>query len=424
MAQNAYMHWSENTFGERKRLMLKLAEYLLSNKHKYARTITAEMGKPIKQAIAEIEKCAQCCEYYAMVAERMLAPENRKSDYSYSAIHYEPIGVIYIIMPWNFPFWQVIRCAAPAIMAGNTILLKHAENVPQCAQALELAFLESGFANGVFQNLFISHTQSDKVIENENIRAVSLTGSGRAGAIVASQAAKHLKKSVLELGGSDPFIVLADADVDFTAKNAANARMQNAGQSCIAAKRFIVLKEVAEEFTKKFIEEINKLKIGDPQNENTDIGPLARKDLLETIVKQVDESVAKGAHILTGGKMLQGDGFYYQPTVLTNINADSPAFKEELFGPVASLFVVETEEEAVELANNTQFGLGASIWSKNTNHALALSAKIKSGCVYINTIVKSDPRLPFGGIKASGFGRELSDIGIKEFVNLKTTVIG
>ncbi|MGZ5282318.1 MAG: NAD-dependent succinate-semialdehyde dehydrogenase [Bacteroidia bacterium] len=424
LAQNAYIHWAENTFSDRKMLMLNLANNLLENKLRYAQIITEEMGKPIRQSIAEVEKCAHCCKYYAEEAEQMLAAEDKKSDYTYSAIHYEPLGVIYIIMPWNFPFWQTIRCAAPAIMAGNTILLKLAENVPQCALAMEKAFTESGFPEGIFQNLFISHEQSDDVIANNLIRGVSLTGGGRAGATVASQAGKHLKKTVLELGGSDPFIVLADADIDSTAKNAANARMQNTGQSCIAAKRFIVLKEVAEAFTKAFIKEICKLKVGDPNLAETDIGPIAKKDLRDSLLKQVNDSVAKGAHILIGGKMLQGDGFYFEPTILTDIAKDSPAYNDELFGPVASLFVVDNEEEAIILANDTIFGLGASIWTKNTDKALETAKKIHSGCVYINTIVKSDPRLPFGGIKDSGFGRELSDVGIKEFVNFKTTVIG
>jgi succinate-semialdehyde dehydrogenase/glutarate-semialdehyde dehydrogenase len=309
-------------------------------------------------------------------------------------------------------------------MAGNTILLKHAENVPQCADAMEKAFTESGFPEGIFQNLFISHEQSDEVIANDFIRGVSLTGSGRAGATVAAQAGKYLKKTVLELGGSDPFIVLADADIAFTAKNAANSRMQNAGQSCIAAKRFIVVKDVASAFTKAFTEEIQKLNIGDPSLEDTDMGPMARADLRETLARQIAESVQKGAHILIGGKMLPGDGYFFEPTILSNIAKDSPAYKDELFGPVASLFVVDNEEDAINLANDTTFGLGASIWTKNEDRALELSKKIQSGSVYINTIVKSDQRIPFGGIKNSGYGRELSDVGIKEFVNFKTTVIG
>ena len=424
LAQKAYKAWSENTFYKRKEQMMKLAQNLLENKKKYARIITDEMGKPIKQSIAEIEKCAHCCEYYAENAAKMLAHEEKKSDYSYSAIYYQPLGVIYIIMPWNFPFWQAIRCAAPAIMAGNTILLKHAENVPQCADAMEKAFIKSGFPEGIFQNLFISHEQSDEVIANDFIRGVSLTGSGRAGATVAAQAGKYLKKTVLELGGSDPFIVLADADIAFTAKNAANSRMQNAGQSCIAAKRFIVVKDVASAFTKAFTEEIQKLNIGDPSLEETDMGPMARADLRETLARQIAESVQKGAHILIGGKMLPGDGYFFEPTILSNIAKDSPAYKDELFGPVASLFVVDNEEDAINLANDTSFGLGASIWTENEDRALELSKKIQSGSVYINTIVKSDQRIPFGGIKNSGYGRELSDVGIKEFVNFKTTVIG
>jgi len=396
---------------------------LLENKAKYGRIMTLEMGKPITQSIAEVEKSALCCRYYAENAEQFLAAQPYKTDYSFSEVHYEPLGIVYAIMPWNFPLWQVFRCATPAIMAGNAVVLKHAQNVPQSALVMQEVFDKAGFPPWVFTNLFIEHEQSDKVIEHHGVMGVSLTGSERAGGHVASVAGKNIKRSVLELGGSDPFIILADADIETAAKIGCDSRMRNSGQSCISAKRFIVVKEVADAFIEKYIVNVKNIKVGDPLLAETFMGPLARKDLVDTIETQVSKTIAAGGKILIGGKRIAGKGCYYEPTVITDIPKDSPAYKEELFGPVASIFVVENENEAIALANDTSFGLGASLWTKDRDKALELSKDIQSGSVYINTFVKSDPRIPFGGIKKSGYGRELSDIGIKEFVNIKTVCI-
>ena len=422
-ANQAFNHWRKTSFAERAKYISAVAEDLMKNKSEYGRTMTIEMGKPLKQAIAEVEKCASCCTYYAENSEKFLAPKKYKTDYSFSAAHYEPLGIVYAIMPWNFPLWQVFRCAVPAIMAGNTLVLKHAENVPQSALIIQKAFDDAGLPKGVFTNLFINHDQSDKVIAHSGVKGVSLTGSERAGGHVASLAGANIKKTVLELGGSDPFIILEDADLDAAAKTGCLSRMQNNGQSCIAAKRFIVVQKVADPFIAKFVAEIKALKIGNPIEDDVYMGPVARKDLLETLEKQVDKSVAMGARILTGGSRTLNKGWYFEPTVLTDIPKDSPAYKEELFGPVASVFVVEDEQQAIELANDTSFGLGASLWTSDKKKAMEIASEIQSGSVYINTMVKSDPRIPFGGIKHSGFGRELSDVGIHEFVNVKTVCI-
>jgi succinate-semialdehyde dehydrogenase / glutarate-semialdehyde dehydrogenase len=422
-ASQAFDSWRKTKFSERRSLMNSVADSLIQNKERYGRTMTLEMGKPLKQAIAEVEKCAGCCRYYAENAEKFLSAQSYKTDYSFSEVHYEPLGIVYAVMPWNFPLWQVIRCATPAIMAGNVVVLKHAQNVPQSALVLQEAFDISGFPDGVFTNLFITHKQSDKVISHPGVKGISLTGSERAGGHVSSIAGKDIKRSVLELGGSDPFIVLTDADLDKAAKTGCQARMQNNGQSCIAAKRFILVKDIADAFLEKFLVEVKNLKIGDPLLEDTTMGPLARRDLVDTLEEQVTKSVASGARVLTGGNRVSGKGCYYEPTVLTDIPANTPAYNEEMFGPVASVFIVNDEKEAIALANDTTFGLGSSLWTKDTKKALELSKEIQSGSVYINTMVKSDARIPFGGIKKSGFGRELSDIGIKEFVNIKTVVI-
>jgi succinate-semialdehyde dehydrogenase/glutarate-semialdehyde dehydrogenase len=323
-------------------------------------------------------------------------------------------------MPWNFPFWQAFRCAVPAIMAGNVVLLKHAENVPQCARAIENTFSDAGLPGAVFTNLFIDHDQSESVIAFHGVKGVSLTGSDRAGSIIASQSGKNLKKTVLELGGSDPFIVLEDADIDEAVKSGITARMQNMGQSCICAKRFILHKAIADEFISKFKHGISGMLQGDPLDETTEMGPLARIDLLENLQRQVDESVQAGARIIAGGKRLNRPGNFYPPTILAEIPKDSPAYNEELFGPVASIFVVDSDDEAISLANDTEFGLGASVWTQSEEKTVRFAKEIQSGNVYFNTIVKSDPRIPFGGIKRSGYGRELSDFGIQEFVNIKT----
>jgi succinate-semialdehyde dehydrogenase/glutarate-semialdehyde dehydrogenase len=419
-----YEKWRKTDFLERKALMERVAGILETRKAKYARVITLEMGKPITQSVAEIEKCALLCHYYAKNAEKFLKHRACKSDYSQSFISYEPIGIIYAIMPWNFPFWQLFRCAVPAIMAGNTVVLKHALNVPMCAHFIEEIFKLAEAPKGVFNNLFIEHDQSELVVRFGGVQGISLTGSDRAGSAVASQAGAVIKRTVLELGGSDPFIVLEDANIEEAVKGGVTSRMQNAGQSCIAAKRFILHKNIAKEYIERYSTQVKKLVVGDPLNESTDMGPMARKDLRDNIARQVEESVNKGARVITGGKTINGRGFFYEPTVLSDVSMDSPAANEEMFGPVAPMFVVDNEEEAIMLANNTQFGLGASLWSKNINKAIELSKEIQSGNVYINTIVKSNQRLPFGGVKKSGYGRELSEVGIHEFVNIKTIAVG
>lgn len=418
-----FLNWRRTDFQERSRLISRVGEILLENKLKYGRIITLEMGKPIGQAIAEIEKCAWLCRFYAENAADFLKAEHIKTDYSESFVEYDPLGTIYAIMPWNYPFWQLFRCAVPAIMAGNTVVLKHAQNVPQCALFIEEVFKLAEAPTDLFYNLFIDHSQSETVVSSRAVQGISLTGSEKAGGIVASQAGKSIKHTVLELGGSDPFIVLDDANIEEAVKMGVKARMQNAGQSCIAAKRFIINEKVADVFIQKYVEQVNNLKIGNPLLEDTDVGPMARNDLRETLAKQIEDTIKEGGRLLTGGEMMPGKGFYFKPGVLIDIAPASAAYKEELFGPVAAMYVVKTDEEAVLLANDTSFGLGASIWTKNVEHAKELAKYIDSGSVYINTIVKSNPHLPFGGVKKSGYGRELSKDGIMEFVNKKTIAI-
>jgi len=422
-AHQVYIKWKRTSFSERSGMISLVAEDLIRNKSEYGRIITQEMGKPLLQSMAEVEKCALCCMYYAANAEKFLASRQYPTDYSQSEVHFEPLGIIYAIMPWNFPLWQVFRCAIPAIIAGNSILLKHAENVPQSALIIQKVFENAGAPVGLFTNLFINHKQSDLVIEHKFVKGTSLTGSERAGGHVAALAGKNIKRTVLELGGSDPFIILSDADIDIASKMGCISRMQNNGQSCIAAKRFIVVKEIAEVFLEKFVSDIKTLKIGDPMDDDNYMGPLARRDLVDTLEKQVNSTIKLGGKVLTGGKKMEGKGYYFEPTVLIDIPIISPAYSEELFGPVASVFIVENEQEAIALANDTDFGLGASLWTADIQKALQISKEIQSGSVYINTIVKSDPGIPFGGIKHSGFGRELSDFGIHEFVNTKTICI-
>ena len=385
--------------------------------------ITREMGKPIKESLAEIEKCAWLCDYYAGEVERMLLPEEIKTENKKSYVMFQPLGVVLAIMPWNFPFWQAFRFGIPAVAAGNVILLKHASNVPQTAISIEDSFRAAGFPEGVFKTMMIDSKEALNLIDNDKVDAVSLTGSNAAGEEVGAHAAARIKKIVLELGGSDPFIVLDDADIEKAGRIAANARMINAGQSCIAAKRFIVMESVAEEFKTNFMARLKELKLGDPMDENTDVGPLARRDLLEALKRQLLDARTGGAEVVQTEQSGFRKGFFFSPCVVYNPKLDSKVMTEEVFGPIAPVVIVKSEDEAVKIANDTQFGLGASIWSRNIDRAEKLAARIESGFVAINDMVKSDPRLPFGGVKKSGIGRELSHYGLKEFVNIKTVVV-
>jgi succinate-semialdehyde dehydrogenase/glutarate-semialdehyde dehydrogenase len=400
--------------------MARAAEVLRSREEDYARLMTEEMGKPITQSRSEIQKCAWVCDYYADNAERFLCEQQVKTDARESFVRFEPLGPVLAVMPWNFPFWQVFRFAAPTLMAGNVGLLKHAGNVPGSAEAIEQIFREAGFPSGVFAALLVNSEKVDGLIASPQVRAVSLTGSETAGAAVAAAAGKLIKKCVLELGGSDPFIVLADADVIKVAKQAVQARCINSGQSCIAAKRFIVEAAVIDQFEQAFVAELERLQVGDPMQHATDIGPLARFDLLESLHGQVTRSVGAGARLLVGGRRVERRGYFYHPTALTGVTPGMAVFDEETFGPVAAIVRADNPEHAVQLANRSSFGLAASIWTQDVDLAKRLAVDIEAGGVFINEIAKSDPRLPFGGIKKSGFGRELSDFGIREFVNIKT----
>jgi succinate-semialdehyde dehydrogenase / glutarate-semialdehyde dehydrogenase len=423
LAAQTFRAHRRTPFQERREKMTRAAEILESDKDRFARVMTIEMGKPIKAAISEAEKCAWVCRYYAENAEAFLADEAVTTNATESYIHYQPLGPVLAVMPWNFPFWQVFRFAAPALMAGNTGLLKHASNVPQCALAIEEIFRRAGFAEGVFQTLLIGSNQVARVLDDERVVAATLTGSEPAGRRVAEQAGGRIKKTVLELGGSDPFIVMPSADLDEAAKTAVKARTINNGQSCIAAKRFIIHEQIADAFEQRFVREMEALKIGDPLDETTEIGPLATADILEDLDAQVRKSIAAGARVLTGGKKIERAGFYYAPTALANIPENAPAYSEELFGPVASLFRVRDIDEAIRLANATTFGLGSSAWTNDEAERRRFVDEIEAGSVFINGMVASDPRLPFGGVKASGYGRELSVFGIREFVNIKTVWI-
>jgi succinate-semialdehyde dehydrogenase/glutarate-semialdehyde dehydrogenase len=415
-----FLNWKTEELMHRKSLMLNAAKILKNEKMKYAEILTLEMGKPITQAIAEVEKCAWVCEYYAENTESILAKEFIETDATESYVQFDPIGIVLAVMPWNFPFWQVFRFAAPALMAGNAGILKHASNVPMSALAIEEIFQKAGFPKNLFRTLIINSNQVDSVLENPKVKASTLTGSEYAGSMVASKSGKMLKKSVMELGGSDPFIVLKDADIDLAVQTATTARLLNNGQSCIAAKRFIVVEEIAEEFEKKFVNKFEQVVVGDPMDEKTELGPIAREDLLFELHEQVEKSVENGAKILTGGKRIDRKGYYYSPTILTDVAKGMLAYDQELFGPVATIIKVKDEEEAIFVANDTPFGLGSSLWTNDLTKAKMLAKEIESGSVFINGMVKSDPRLPFGGVKLSGFGRELSHYGIKEFVNIKT----
>ncbi len=422
-ALDAFHAWRGVPFAERRALMRGAAAELRRHQEDYARLMTAEMGKTFAAAKAEAEKCALCCEFYADHGEAFLAPEAVATDASRSLIRYDPLGPVLAVMPWNFPFWQVFRFAAPALMAGNVALLKHASNVPGCALAIEAIFKEAGFPLGCFQTLMIGSGAVDAVIADPAVKAVTLTGSEPAGMAVAAAAGRALKKTVLELGGSDPFIILEDADIQAAARTAAQARCINNGQSCIAAKRFIVVEPVAEAFEQAFLAAMGALRVGDPMDPATDVGPMARVDLRRELHDQVERSAAAGAVLRLGGKPMEGEGAFYPPTVLTGVKPGMAAFDEETFGPVAAVIRAKDAGEAVSLANRSPFGLGASLWTKDLRRGEALATQIESGSVFINGMVKSDPRLPFGGVKRSGYGRELSAFGIREFVNIKTVWI-
>jgi len=422
-ATEAFAINRKRSFSERAQRMHRAAEILESRAEELGRTITLEMGKPIAAAIAEVRKCATVCRHYSEHAERYLAPERIETEARDSYVRFDPIGPVLAVMPWNFPFWQVFRFAAPALMAGNVGLLKHASNVPQSALAIQDILREAGFNHCEFQSLLIGSDQVPTLLNDDRVKAVTLTGSEPAGASVSSIAAKRIKKSVLELGGSDPFVVMPSADLDAAVKTAVKARIVNNGQSCIAAKRFIVHEQIADAFESRFVAAMEALKVGDPLDETTDVGPLASPQLVDDIAKQVDESVAAGAKLITGGKRLHERGNFYAPTVLRDIPQAAPAFAEETFGPVASLFRVKDVDEAIALANATTFGLGASVWTHDAAETERFVGGIESGQVFVNAMVASDPRLPFGGVKHSGFGRELGVYGIREFVNIKTVYV-
>lgn len=420
LAQATFQTWKHTTIEQRAQLFRVLATNLRAQARTLGELATREMGKTITSAIAEVEKCALGCEYYAAQTANFLAPEVVETDASRSEIRYQPLGPILAVMPWNFPFWQVLRFAAPALMAGNVGLLKHASNVPQCALALEKLFLEAGFPAGVFQTLLVRANTIEGIIRDPRIKAVTLTGSEPAGRDVGRIAGEEIKPSVLELGGSDPFIVFPDADLDLAVSAAITARLQNNGQSCIAAKRFLVHTTIAETFTKKFVAGFEAMKIGDPMNESTQIGPLANAKLRTDLDDQVKRSVAAGARVLTGGKSVGEKGFFYAPTILTDVKSGVPAYHEELFGPVATLMTFETLPEAINIANDTDFGLGASVWSKDVDIIEHCVQNLEAGSVFVNGMVKSIPSLPFGGLKHSGYGRELSWEGMRAFLNVKT----
>lgn len=419
-AEECFQQWKNVSFEKRKHLMVKAAEELKNNKKEYAETMTLEMGKPIKQAIAEVEKCAWVCEYYAEHAEIHLASEKIITDADSSYIRYEPLGVILAVMPWNYPFWQVFRFAAPALMAGNIAVLKHASNVFGSALDIQKVFERAGFPKHCFTTLLVGSDAVESIIENPIVKAVTLTGSGPAGGSVASIAGKNIKKSVLELGGSNALIVFKDADIEKTIDTCVQARFQNTGQSCIAGKRLLLDGSIADRFLEKFITKVKELKSGDPMDEETYIGVMAKENLAEELEEQLKKSVNAGAEIILGGKR---KGTYFEPTIVKHVTPEMEIFKGETFGPVLSVTTFKTEKEAIELSNNSKFGLGVSLFSKDTKRMEELIAQFEEGAVFINELVKSDPRLPFGGVKSSGYGRELSKEGIREFVNVKTVYV-
>ncbi len=423
LAAATFATYRRSTLAERSRCLKAAAVLLESEADKFARIITTEMGKPLRDAKAEIVKCASGCRFYAANAEELLAPVEAQTEARRSYVRFDPIGPVLAIMPWNFPFWQVFRFAAPALIAGNVGLLKHAPSVPRCALAIEEIFRRAGFDHGVFQSLLIETEQTAKVIDDPRVKAVTLTGSERAGAEVASRAARQIKKSVLELGGNDPFIVMPSADLEKAVTIGVKARVQNAGQSCIAAKRFIVAEGIYGRYVEQFVARMKALKMGDPLDEATEIGPLANEQIRNGVHEQVRKTVEAGAKLLLGGRIIEGRGFYYAPTVLVDVPPDSPAAREEIFGPVAAFFRVRDAAEAINRANDSDFGLGANAWTNDSKEQELFAKELEAGLVFINGMVASDPRLPFGGVKRSGYGRELSGEGIREFVNIKTVVV-
>ncbi|PYS10722.1 MAG: NADP-dependent succinic semialdehyde dehydrogenase [Acidobacteria bacterium] len=420
LAANTFPEFRKLSFAERGRMMARAGEILETEKETLGRLMTTEMGKTLKSAIAEAAKCAWVCRYYAESAERFLADEVVETPAKKSFIRYQPLGVVLAVMPWNFPFWQVFRFVAPGLMAGNVGLLKHASNVPQCALKIEEILLRAGFPEGAFQTLVIGAQQVDAVLSDDRVAAATLTGSEGAGIQVGVSAAKRIKKVVLELGGSDPFIVTPHANLDQAIATAVEARIINNGQSCIAAKRFIVFDEIAEKFESGFVSKMKSLKVGDPMDPQTDLGPLSTADAVKSLHADVQKTIQAGARVLTGGQPIERVGNYYEPTVLTNIPKDSPAYREEFFGPVASVFRVKNIDEAIRLANDSRFGLGASAWTNDPKEREQFENEIEAGMVFINKMVVSDPRMPFGGVKFSGHGRELGIHGIREFTNIKT----
>ncbi len=419
-AVSAFEKHRRSSFAERAAKLQRAAEMLAKDREHFARIITAEMGKLLRGSIDEIEKCARGCRYYAAHGEKFLSEQIISSDAGRSYVRYEPLGAVLAIMPWNFPFWQVFRFAAPALMAGNVGLLKHASNVPQCALAIEEIFRDAGFGPGVFQTLLIENETVEKIIRDPRVKAVTLTGSERAGSAVASAAGREVKKSVLELGGSDPFIVMPSAKLDDAISTGVKSRMVNSGQSCIAAKRFIIADAIYDKYVAQFVEKMKRLKLGDPTEETTEVAPLSSENILRGVDEQVQKSATAGAKILCGGKRAGGAGYFYEPTVLTEIPKSAPAYREEVFGPVALFFRVRDREEAVVIANDSSFGLGASVWTNEPAEQEFFSHELESGMVFVNAMVASDPRVPFGGVKRSGYGRELGAEGIREFTNVKT----
>jgi succinate-semialdehyde dehydrogenase/glutarate-semialdehyde dehydrogenase len=423
-AHEAFLQWRTTTFAERATHLHNVARHLRDNKERLARTAVLEMGKTLVEAEAEVEKCAWNCDFYADQAEIFLADEHVATNATESYVAFRPLGVVLAVMPWNFPYWQVFRFAAPALMAGNTAVLKHASNVARVSLEIERIFRESGLPEGAFRTVLVPGSETHTLIEDPRIAAVTLTGSEGAGMEVASASGRVLKKTVLELGGSDAFIVLPDADLDAAAQVATTARFQNNGQSCIAAKRFIVVESVAEAFEQKFAANVANLKVGDPLERDTKVGPVARADLRDSLDQQVRESERQGAKVLTGGKIREGKGSFYEPTVLTNVTTEMPVFNEETFGPVAAVIRARDTDHAIALANDSKYGLSSNLWTRDIELARKLATQIEAGGVFINGMTASDPRLPFGGVKMSGYGRELSTFGIREFVNVQTVWIG